>query len=326
MRSSRALAVVAALGACLALGACGEDEEGGGEGGAGAGGGGEEIVVGFVPKSLESAFWLASREGAEAADQANENIRVLVEAGQSEAAVEQQISIVENLLTRGVEALAVAPTAPDQLLPVLQRATQDDVPVVVIDTDIPELEEKTAFVGTDNVEAGRIAAEWVSEEMGGEGTVGIITGSRGVTSVEDRVRGFREGLEGSQIEIVDELRAEGCTRDNGVSAMDDMLTANADVDAVFVTCGEPAVGATRAIASSDRDFDDILLVGFDATPDELTAIEQGREDATIAQFPDRMGRQGVEAAARAARGEEVPKTIDTGVEVVTRENVAEFRR
>jgi simple sugar transport system substrate-binding protein len=322
MSSSRTVALLVALGACLALGACGEDEEGAGAAG---GGGGEEVLVGFVPKSLESAFWLASRAGARAADQAHEDIRVLVEAGQSEAAVEQQISIVENLLTRGVQALAVAPTAPDQLLPVLQRAVQDDVPVVVVDTDIPELTGKTAFVGTDNVEAGRIAAEWMSEEMGGEGTVGIITGSRGVTSVEDRVRGFREGLEGSQIEVVDELRAEGCTRDTGVSAMEDMLTAHADVDAVFVTCGEPAVGATRAIASSNRDFDDILLVGFDATPDEIAAIEAGREDATIAQFPERMGRQGVEAAARAARGEEVPDTIDTGVEVVTRENAAEFR-
>lgn len=310
----------------MVLGGCGsDDDDGGNGGGASTSGGGDQVTIGFVPKSFESAFWLASREGAEKAAAADPNVELLVDAAASEAAVEEQIAIVEDMLTKGVDALAIAPSAPDQLLPVLQQATADGVPVVLIDTDIPELAEKTAFVGTDNVTAGKVAAEFFKEQMPDGGKIGVVDGSAGITSLTDRIKGFTQGIEGSGMEIVQTVRAEGCTRDNGVKAVEDLLTANADLDGVFAACGEPAVGGLQAVKGAGLKPDDLLYVGFDATEDELTAIEAGDEDGSVAQFPAKMGEEAVKAVAAAARGEEVEKVIDTGSEVVTKENVAEFK-
>jgi simple sugar transport system substrate-binding protein len=310
----------------MALGGCGSDDDDGATNGGGAstGGGGDQLTIGFVPKSLENAFWLSAKKGAERAAAADPNIKLLVDAPASEAAVEDQIAVVEDMLAKGVDGLAIAPSGPDQLLPVLQQAVADGVPVVLVDTDIPELADKTSFVGTDNVTAGKVAAEFFKEQLPEGGKVGIVDGTAGVTSLMDRIKGFTEGIQGSGIEVVQTVRAEGCTRDNGVKAVEDLLTANADLDGVFVACGEPAVGGLEAVKSAGLKPDDLLYVGFDATKDELTAIQAGQEDGSVAQFPEKMGEEGVKAAAAAARGEEVEARIDTGSEVVTKENVAKF--
>jgi len=313
---------------CLAFAGCGSDDEESNAAGAGGGGGGgqEEVTIGFVPKSLEGTFWQANRDGAEKAAASGQGIKVEVDAGASEAAVEEQIAKVENMIVRGVDGLAVAPTAPDQLLPVLQRAAQEGIPVTVVDTDMPKFSQKTAFVGTNNIKGGELAADYIKKELGGKGTVGLITGSPGVTSVEDRIKGVRQGLEGSGLKIVTELRARDCTRDNGVSAMEDLLTAHPEVSAVFAACGEPLVGGLQAVKAAGIKPADILLVGFDASPDEVAAIQAGDQDASVAQFPQNMGEQSVLAAAKVARGGTVEKVIDTGTEVVTKENAAKFAK
>ncbi len=326
MRKRRLTAcAVMAAGAILMAGCGGDGDEGGSAASGDSGGGGDKKVkVGFVPKSLESAFWNATKDGAEAAAEADPNIELMVDAAASEAAVEEQIAIVENMLSKGVEALAIAPSAPDQLLPVLQQAAADGVPVVLIDSDIPEFTDKPAFVGTNNEAAGETGAEFMKQELPDGGKIGVVDGTAGIQSLIDRATGFKKGIEGSGIEIAQTVRAEGCTRDNGVSAMEDLLTANRDLDGIFTLCGEPAVGGLRAIEGAGLKPDDLVFVGFDATPDELTAIKAGKEDGSVAQFPEKMGEEGAKAAAAAARGEKVEPTIDTGSEVVTKKNVAEF--
>lgn len=285
----------------------------------------DSVTIGFVPKSFESAFWLATQTGAEEAAEADPSIELIVDAASSEAAIEDQIAIVEDLLARGIDALAIAPSAPDQLLPVLEQAVSDGVPVIIVDSDIPAFEGKTAFIGTDNESAGATGAEFFKEEMPDGGRIGVVDGTAGIQALIDRINGFTTGIEGSGIEIVQTVRAEGCTRDNGVSAVEDLLTANQDLDGIFLACGEPAVGGIQAVKGAGLQPDDLVYVGFDATKDELTAIAAGDEDGSVAQFPETMGLEAVQAAAMAARGEDVEPVIDTGSEVVTEENVAEFQ-
>lgn len=287
----------------------------------------EPLRIGFVVKSLSVDFWLKVVDGAEAAaEELGGNIEILDYAPASESAVEEQVNQVDNLISAGVDAMVVAPVAPVQLLPALQRAVDAGIPVVVLDTRVEGFEDQqTAYVGTDNFNGGVEAGKFIVEQLGGEGTLGLINGTPGVPAVDDRIAGVRDAVDGTGVEVVQELAAIDCTRDKGVTAAEDLLTAHPDVDAVFVACGEATVGAGQAIRMAGRDWGSIVLVGFDAAPDELASVKAGEERATIAQDQAAMGGKSLEAAVRAARGEAVEETdVDPGVQVVTQENVDQF--
>lgn len=329
MRSRWLMPCAGLCAVSMAMAGCGDDTSTEVSAGSGATSGAastaKKVKIGFVPKSSESAFWLATQAGAKEAAQKDPNIDLVVDAAASESAVEDQIAIVENMLTQGIDALAIAPSAPDQLLPVLQRAVQDGVPVTIVDSDITDLTDKTAFVGTNNKVAGMTGAAFMKKALPDGGKLGIVDGTAGIQALIDRIDGFKAGIQGANITVAQTVRAEGCTRDNGVTAVEDLLTANKDLDAIFLACGEPAVGGLRAVEGAGLKPDDLVYLGFDATKDEITAIDAGEEDGSVAQFPEKMGLESVQAAASAARGGSVQKVIDTGSEVVTKENVAKFK-
>ena len=280
------------------------------------------MSVGFVPKALNQEFWLAAKAGAEDADKQMSGVRVIVDAGSSELAIDEQIAVVEDMLTKQVDALAVAPTAPDQLKPVLERASKQ-VPVLVIDSDIPSWDGKVSYIGTDNFKGGQVGGKYIDEQLEGSGTLAIINGVPGATSGEQRVAGVRDAVKGTDIEIVAEVAAD-FDRAKGVAAMEDILQNNPDVDAVFAANDQMALGALEALQSRGKE-QDVLLVGYDGTEEATEVIlkDQGIA-ATVAQDPYQMGKVGVEEAVDAAEDKSVPKTINTGVTLITAENAKTY--
>jgi ribose transport system substrate-binding protein len=311
MLSAAAAAVLA-----FALGACGDDDGGGGADG------GDQVKVGCVLKSLESPFWLAAQDGCEQAAEAA-GAELVFGAGETEADIAGEISKVEDAMAQGVQALVVAPSAPDQLQPVLERAAEE-VPVLLLDTDIPAMASKTSYVGTDNVKAGELGGQYILDN-GGEGKFGIVTGDPGITSVEDRIKGARQAWEGSAIELVQVVNARGCTRDAGVTVTEDLLTAHPDLAGIFYVCDQPMLGGVEAVKQAGMKPEDLFILGFDAEPEAVDLVEQGVIDGDVAQFPEKMGLLGVKNAIKAIDGEEVQKFIDSGAEVVTKENAAQFK-
>ncbi|MDP8948544.1 MAG: sugar ABC transporter substrate-binding protein, partial [Actinomycetota bacterium] len=244
--------------------------------------------------------------------------QVQVDAGSSELAIDEQIAVVEDMLTKQVDALAVAPTAPDQLKPVLQRASKQ-VPVIIVDSDIPGWDGKTSYIGTDNFKGGQVGGKYIVEQLKGSGTLAIINGVPGATSGEQRVAGVRDAVKDSDIEIVQEVAAD-FDRAKGVSAMEDILQNNPDVNAVFAANDQMALGALEALQSRGK-TEDVLLVGYDGTEEATESIIKDEGiDATVAQNPYKMGLVGVKEAVDAAKDKQVPKTINTGVTLVTAEN------
>ncbi len=280
------------------------------------------MTVGFVPKALNQEFWITSKAGATDADEQMSDGEVLVDAGSSELAIDEQIAVVEDMLTKQVDALAVAPTAPDQLKPVLERASKQ-VPVLLVDTDIPSWDGKTTYIGTDNFKGGQVAGEYIIDQMKGSGSLALINGVPGATSGEDRIAGVRDAVKGTDIEVVAEVAAD-FDRAEGVSAMEDILQNNPNVNAVFAANDQMALGALEAIKSRGK-TEDILLVGYDGTAEATEVIikDQGIA-ATVAQDPYEMGKVGVEEAVAAAKGQSVKKTIDTGVTLVTAKNAESY--
>ncbi len=193
---------------------------------------------------------------------------------------------------------------------------------MLVDNDIPGWTGKSSVVATDNLAGGKLAGNWLAERLKPGATVGILQGRLGNPSLDDRVKGMKETL-GSAAKIVAEP-ATDCDQTKGLNAAQDMLTANPNISAIYGACGPPIVGALQAIKAAGKKPGDIIVVGFDASADEVIAIKAGDQGASVAQFPAKMGSLGIETAVAVARGQTVAANVDTGTEMVTKENSANF--
>ncbi len=275
--------------------------------------------VAVVLANPGNPYWGEVAKGAEQAKAAApRDVDVSITATARDLAAEELFAKVEDAIATNPDALAVVPELPEEITSVLRRALDEGIPVVTIDTPVVDIEE-TAFVGTDNVEGGRVAGEYVAERLSPGDTVGILHAYPGVTTSDQRVQGFKEALEGTGIRVVTTIDARGDLA-KARAAMEDIQTAHPDIDAIFSVSDGQTLGALQALSADDRP----IFVSFDAQPDAVKQIVAGKLDATVAQFPDRMGKLGVEAAIQLAQGRTVPKTVDTGVELVTDDNAQEW--
>lgn len=283
-------------------------------------GAGRQLNIAVVVKAVTSDYWKAVGKGVEDAMSANPNLKVSFLGPNEEIDIEGQIRILEAQIASQVDALAVAPSQADQVQPTLQKAVDAGIPVVLIDTDISGFTAKSAFVGTDNKLGGQLAGEFVAKNLQAGDEVAIIRGAAGDPVHSLREQGATEALEAAGMQVVAVQPADS-DRAKGQSVAENLLTAHPNLKAIYATNDEMALGAVNAAKAAGRD---LVIVGFDASPDALTAIEAGELDASIAQFPGKIGELGTLTAAKVANGEAVEAFVNTGVAVVSKENVAEF--
>jgi ribose transport system substrate-binding protein len=292
----------------------------------GDGGGGAPKVrhIAIVFPTLAAPYTQFIAAGAQAADKRLPGVQVDISTSNELTDTQQQIQKIEDALTRRPAGLAVFPSVAEPLVPSLQRAQQQGAKVLVIDQDIPTLADKVAFVGTDNEKGGEQAGQYMTEHVK-SGEIGIIGSSPGITSTDARVKGFKAALAGSPLKVVTTLVAD-CNRAKAQSVMEDMLSAHPKLAGVFSVCDDSAIGAAKAIAQAGK-ADQLELVGFDGSPEavDLIAKGDGTIDADIAQNPYAMGEKSVEALANALDGKAVEPVIDTGTDVVTPDNAAQFQ-
>jgi ABC-type sugar transport system substrate-binding protein len=277
----------------------------------------ESVKIGFITK-FPVDFYDTMVEAAETWNEAHPEVELIFAQGTSGTDDEGVINAIESMVTQEVQAIVVTPTSPN-VQDALQEAVDEGIVVILVDNDIPGWEGATSLVATDNYAGGVLAGEFLAEQLEPGDTIAVLEGVAGAPSLEDRVTGFQEGL-GDDFEIVASLPTD-CDQTKGLDAAQDILTANPDVTAIYGACGPPIIGALEAIESADKD---ILVVGFDAGPDEVAAIVAGDQLASVAQFPARMGEYGAQAALDAVNGEPVEPLIDTGTEIVTADNADEF--
>jgi ribose transport system substrate-binding protein len=281
----------------------------------------DQVRVGFVPKSLNQEFWVNTKKGAEAAQR--ENVKVLTKAAGADTQIMEQIDLVENLLAQDVDALVVAPSDSNLLKPVLEKAAAR-MPVVLFDSDIPGWKPKTAYVGTENEVGGEKAGRYIAKLLRNRGTLAIISGIPGSEVGIQRVDGVKKGLEsgGGGVKVVKEVTGQ-FDRNQAIGAMEDILQTNPDVDAVFAANDQMALGAIQAIAAHNK-TDEIKLIGFDGALEATQHILAGDMQATIAQDPYGMAKQGVEQALNKLNEKPVKRTVNTGARLITPENARDY--
>ena len=282
----------------------------------------EDIKIGFITK-FPVPFFATMEDGARAYAAENPGLEIVFGQGASATDIEGQISLIESMVTQGVQGIAITPVDPT-VASTLDKAVAAGVKVVLMDNNIPDWEGRTALATTDNYNAGKIAGEHLKTLLKNGDTLGILEGVPGVPALDDRVNGMLEGLQGVDVKIVGR-GGTNCTEELGLNVAQDILTANPDLKAIYAACGPPAAGAARAIENAGIAPEDIVLVGFDFCCGEEEALAAGIEDATVAQFPFNMAKYGVEALVKSIRGEEVSSLIDSGAALVTKENMAEFQ-
>jgi ribose transport system substrate-binding protein len=270
--------------------------------------------------AANNPFWATVWQGAEeTADRWW--VDLTLNAPTSEADVDVQIAQVEDAVTKGVQALVVAPTDASALNPAFDKAKDAGIPVLVIDSDTT-WPDKLTFIGTDNKAGGELAGEFICGQVSAGDEVAIITGHMTAQSIADRVNGSKEAFAACGVTVVAELNGEH-TREGGQAVMEDIITANPNAKAVFCANDNMALGAVEALKAAGK-LEDVIVVGFDANPDAAASILAGEMTASIAQSPYNMGRFGVVYGLAAIQGNPVPELIDTGTTVVTADNAADF--
>lgn len=278
----------------------------------------EPYEIAVVPKGLVHQFWLTVKAGAETAAQ-EEGAEILWKGPDKETEVARQIAILEDMITRRVDAIVMAACDANSLIGVVDQAVAVGIPVVTIDSGVNSGAPVT-LVATDNVAGAKAAADTLAQLIGGKGKVGSIPFVAGAATSEQRELGFKEGLAAwPEIELVSTLYSES-QAEIAMEKTEDMLTAHSDLAGIFAANEAGALGAVQAIEAAGK-AGAVKLVGFDAAEGELAALKRGTIQALIVQNPFAMGYEGVKAAIAALEGEDVAPRIDTGVTVVTMENL-----
>jgi ribose transport system substrate-binding protein len=245
-----------------------------------------EIVIGMSVPGLQFPFFVTMRDQAEAAA-AELGARIVFADGQNDSA--KQTADIEGFISRGVDAILISPITVDSQVPVMERAMEAGIPVASVDRKA-NTDNILVHVGADNVEGGRAAARYIIEQLGGSGRVIELEGTPGASAAIDRSTGFNEVMAESDVEIIASQPAD-FNRAEAQTVMENLIQSNPDFDAVFGANDEMIIGAIEAMRGSGINVEDIVTVGFDATPDAFAYIEDGLLDATVDQFPgDQAGQ------------------------------------
>lgn len=313
------LLILLAAIALVATACGGDDTAGGGDTAEGGGDAAEgDVTVGLSLSTLQNPFFVSLRDGAqEAADEGGAEL--LVADAQDDA--QTQANDIEDLITQGVDVIVVNPVDSAAIVTSIESANSAGIPVLTVDRGA-DGGEVVSHIASDNVLGGELAGEYLFEQIGGEGQVAQLEGVAGTSAARDRGQGFQNALDEAEgVELVASQTAN-FDRDEGLTVAENILQANPEIGGIFAQNDEMALGAVEAARGAGVD---LVIVGFDATDDALEAIEAGDMDATVAQQPVEMGRIAVDNAIAVAQGEDVEADVPVEVQLVTSDNVGEFR-
>ncbi|MFO8012892.1 MAG: substrate-binding domain-containing protein [Phycisphaerae bacterium] len=284
------------------------------------------LTVAVCPKGTMHVFWKSIHAGARQAEKELDDVKIIWQGPVVEDDREAQVNLVETFIQKRVDGIVLAPLDSKALVAPVKRAKAAGIPVVIIDSALADKDAYVSFVATDNYKGGVLGARRLAELLGPDGgKVILLRYQVGSASTENRERGFLDEIKKHEtIEIVSSDQYAGATVETAMNAAQALLTkyGEGQVDGIFCPNESSAYGMLRALTESGR-AGKIKYVGFDASDRLVGALETGHIHGLVVQNPFRMGHDGVVTMVKHLRGEEVPKRIDTGVTLVTPENLDE---
>jgi ribose transport system substrate-binding protein len=272
------------------------------------------ITMVLVPKSVGHPFWADLEKGMD--DRAEELDVEAIFHGPQVAEAAAQISIVEDYIAMGVNAIAIAPNDPATIGSVIKMGLDAGIKMITFDTDAPD-SGRLLYIGTDNIAAGQQGAEALIGMLDGKGQVAILTGGLTALNLNQRIEGFKAMIKDyPDIEIV-ATESHGDALERGIPIVEDLLTEYPDLEAFYCVSG-PNVAA-EALRAMGYKPNEKIVFGFDIFEPVPTLIKEGYIQGTVAQCPYAEGRLVVETLYHMITG-----VVPTGTNVVTNENIEEY--
>lgn len=261
-------------------------------------------------------YWQLVEQGArEAALQHRIEIECI---GPVRNSMEEQLKLLEKAIASKVRGIIVQGLNDEKFTPLINKAIENRIPVLTIDTDAPTSKRLT-YVGTDNIEAGRLLGKIVLQITAGKGKVGVIIGSESAESQMQRLKGLRSVVDPfGELEIVN-VRSSNISMMEAIQQASDMLRKNPEITTMVGTSATDALGILQAAKSMHRT--DVRIIGFDDLPETLKAIRNGEIEATVVQEPYDMGKTSVKLLNDYFQGYALPVNQFTKVKVINRQQL-----
>jgi len=260
-------------------------------------GAGKRHKVAFVTNNA-SDYWTIARKGTEKAQAEIPNVDVDFRIDSDGTAAEQQ-RVVDDLLAKGIEGIAISPVDPANQTPMLNKAAAQAL-VITQDSDAPN-SNRSCYIGTDNVAAGRQAGELVKEALPQGGKIMVFVGVLDAANAQQRYQGLKESLQGSKVQIVD-VRTDNTDRVRAKSNAADTLVNNPDIAGMvglWAYNGPAILGAVRDAGKIGK----VKIVCFDEDDETLAGIKEDAIYATVVQQPFEFGRQSIEMMVKTLDGD-----------------------
>lgn len=290
-------------------------------------GGSSVLTIAVVPKGATHEHWKRVHVGAEKAAAEfrakGVGVQVVWKGPLREDDREQQVQVVEGFVSQRVSGLVLAPLDSRALVRPVEEAWKAGIPTVVFDSALEAPHPAVSFVATDNEKGGRLAARRMGELLGGKGTVLMLRYQEGSAATEDRERGFLQELKATHpaVEVISSDQYAGATRDTAKRASENLLNRYAEgLDGIFTPNESSTAGMLLALQDIGR-AGKIKFVGFDYSALFLEPLRKGELGGFVVQNPVNMGYQSVKTMVDHLQKRPVPKVVDTGVMMVTLDNL-----
>lgn len=285
-----------------------------------------DITIAVVPKALDNSIFIDAQTSAQ--KKADELGITMEWTGPAQSDAAEQVNVIEGLINKKVDGILISCNDADALKDVINKAVDAGIPVGIFDSDSPD-SERSFYAGTNNYEIGHLAGEEMMAALPDGGKVAILTGVLGAPNLEERITGFKDAVEGSNIEVLPVQTGEDDVQ-KSVEVVAQFTTANPDLAGWFFDGGWPFF----ADPSSSPELAEFaknggVVISIDSAYPMLQFVEEGTAYELIGQNYPEMGALGVETLYKIIIGDDTvdlgdeTNYIDTGYEIVTIDNLDE---
>lgn len=287
----------------------------------------DKLTIAVIPKGTSHEFWKSIHAGAVKAGRELETdgrtIELIWKGPLREDDREQQVQVVENFIGRRIDGMVLAPLDSQALVGPVETAGRAKIPVVIIDSGL-NTDRIVSYIATNNYLGGELAADRLAELLGGDGKALMLRCQVGSASTEEREAGFLNRIRGRHpgVQIVSSDQHGGATRDTAYRASQNLLNRfGREVEAIFTPNESTTVGMLLAMRDAGLAGGRVILVGFDSGEQLVGALKNGDLQGLVSQNPFQMGYLGVKTLVDHIDGKPVDPMVDTGVTLVTPENI-----
>ena len=286
----------------------------------------KKLTIAVIPKGTSHEFWKSIHAGAVKAQRElstnGAEVEIIWKGPLREDDREQQIQVVEGFTSQGVNGIVLAPLDNHALARPVEEAKSAGVPTVIIDSAV-ESNAIVSFVATDNRKGGMLGADRLGELLGGKGKVILLRYAEGSASTEEREAGFLQEMKQKypNIELISADQYAGATRDTAKRASENLLNRfGDDVQGIFCPNESTTAGMLSALQDIGK-AGKVMFVGFDTSQMFIDAMRAKQLHGIVVQNPFNMGYLGVRTMVESLQGKTVDKRIDTGVTMITPDNL-----